>query len=132
MYMKFSIVIPVYKVEKYLRECVDSILSQSFKDYEVILVDDGSPDNCPKICDEYANSDTRVKVIHQENVGQASARNAAISVATGEYILCLASDDYYADTNVLNSICQKTQTTADAPTQKAPFYQMSHWGQEPL
>lgn len=111
--MKFSIVIPVYKVEKYLRECVDSILSQSFKDYEVILVDDGSPDNCPKICDEYANSDTRVKVIHQENAGQACARNAAIRVASGEYILCLDSDDFYTDTNVLQNISQKIQNNPD-------------------
>ena len=108
--MKFSIIIPVYKVEKYLQECVDSVLSQTFTDYEIILVDDGSPDNCPKICDEYAKTDERIKVIHQKNSGQACARNAAIKMASGEYILCLDSDDYYADTNVLESVCDEDAT----------------------
>ena len=70
-----SVIIPVYKVEKYLKKCVDSVLNQSFKDIEVILVDDGAPDNCPQICDEYSLKDNRVKVIHKENGGLSDARN---------------------------------------------------------
>lgn len=72
--MKFSIILPIYKVEKYLRPCVDSILKQTYNDFEIILVDDGSPDSSPKICDEYAAIDSRVKVIHKPNGGQADAR----------------------------------------------------------
>ncbi len=88
-----SIIVPVYNVEQYLRECVDSILSQSFTDFEVILVDDGSPDNCPKICDEYAEKDPRVKVIHKPNGGLSSARNAGLDIATGEFVGFVDSDD---------------------------------------
>lgn len=104
--MKFSIIIPIYKVEKYLHECVDSVLSQSFTDFEVILVDDGSPDNCPKICDEYASKDSRIRVIHQKNAGIACARNAGVSVAEGEYILCVDSDDYLSSDNVLAELSE--------------------------
>lgn len=89
-----SIIVPVYKVEKYLRECVDSILAQTYKDIEVILVDDGSPDGSPAICDEYAKKDTRVRVVHKENGGLSSARNAGIDIAKGEYIAFCDSDDY--------------------------------------
>lgn len=88
-----SVVVPVYDVEKYLYDCVDSILTQSFTDLELILVDDGSPDNCPSICDEYEKSDKRVKVIHQKNQGLSAARNAGINVAVGEYITFIDSDD---------------------------------------
>ncbi len=91
---KISIIVPVYKVEKYIHKCIDSILSQDFTDFEVILVDDGSPDNCGKICDEYASKDSRVKVIHKENGGLSSARNAGIDIATGDYIGFVDSDDY--------------------------------------
>lgn len=91
-----SIVVPVYKVESYLKKCVDSILNQTFTDFELILVDDGSPDNCPQICDEYAKKDARVKVLHKENGGLSDARNAGIEVATGEYIGFVDSDDYIA------------------------------------
>lgn len=111
--MKFSIIIPIYKVEKYLHECVDSVLSQSFTDFEVILVDDGSPDNCPEICDEYASKDSRIKVIHQKNAGLACARNAGISVAKGEYILCIDSDDYLSNDSVLYKIAQKADGKTD-------------------
>ena len=83
---EISIIVPVYKVEKYLRKCVDSILAQTFTDFEVILVDDGSPDNSGKICDEYAEKDNRVRVIHKENGGLSSARNAGIDVARGKYL----------------------------------------------
>lgn len=77
--MKFSIIIPCYKVEKYLSECVDSVLNQTFTDYEIILVDDGSPDRVPEICDEYAKKDNRIRVIHQKNGGLSRARNAGIA-----------------------------------------------------
>ena len=92
----FSIIVPVYNVEQYLRQCIDSILGQTFADFELILVDDGSPDNCPEICDEYAKKDERVKVLHKENGGLSDARNAGLEIATGEYIAFVDSDDYVA------------------------------------
>lgn len=91
--MFFSVIVPVYKVEKYLRKCIDSIIGQTFSDFEVILVDDGSPDMCPAICDEYAEKDGRIKVVHKENGGLASARQAGIKECSGEYVLNLDSDD---------------------------------------
>lgn len=94
---QISVIVPVYKVEPYLHRCVDSILGQTFTDFELILVDDGSPDNCPAICDEYAMKDSRVHVIHQENGGLSSARNSGMAVATGEYIMFCDSDDYVSD-----------------------------------
>lgn len=89
-----SIVIPVYNVEAYLRRCVDSALNQTLQDVEIILVNDGSPDNCPAICDEYAKSDSRVKVIHKKNGGLASARNAGMELVEGKYLFFLDSDDW--------------------------------------
>ncbi len=89
-----SIIVPVYKVEKYLNRCVDSIINQTYKNLEIILVDDGSPDNCPKICDEYAKKDDRIKVIHKENGGLSDARNAGIKIANGKYIGFVDSDDW--------------------------------------
>lgn len=83
---KLSIIVPIYKVEPYLRRCVDSILAQTFTDFELILVDDGSPDNCGAICDEYAAKDSRIIVIHKENGGLSDARNAGLDIATGEFI----------------------------------------------
>ncbi len=96
----YSIIVPVYNVEKYLRECVDSILNQTYTNFEVILVDDGSTDDSPAICDEYAKSDKRVKVIHKENGGLVSARKTGIALATGDYVLNVDSDDYI-DVNLL-------------------------------
>ena len=81
--IKVSVVIPVYNGEKYLKQCLDSVISQTLKDIEIILVDDESPDNCPKMCDEYAKRDSRVKVIHKENGGVSSARNAGLSAVGG-------------------------------------------------
>ena len=92
-----SIVIPVYKVEKYLEKCVESVINQTYKNLEILLVNDGSPDNCPKICDEYAQKDNRIKVIHKENGGLSDARNAGIDVATGKYITFIDSDDYISN-----------------------------------
>ncbi len=91
---KVSVVVPVYNVEKYLERCIESIRNQTLEDIEIILVDDGSPDNCPKICDGFAEKDSRIKVIHKKNGGLSSARNAGIYAATGEYIGYIDSDDY--------------------------------------
>lgn len=89
-----SVIVPIYNSEKYLKKCIDSIKNQTYKDLEIILVNDGSTDNSPKICDEYANIDKRIKVIHQENGGQATARNAGLDASKGEYIAFVDSDDY--------------------------------------
>ena len=95
-----SIIIPVYKVEKYLNKCIDSVIGQTYKNLEIILVDDGSPDNCPRICNEYASIDKRAIVIHKENGGLSSARNAGLDIAKGEYIFFLDSDDYIAENTI--------------------------------
>lgn len=111
---EFSIIVPVYKVEKYLKICVDSIIRQSFCDFELILVDDGSPDTCGEICDKYSTSDTRVKVVHKENGGLSSARNAGLDAATGKYIIFIDSDDFWDDANALEHIhVNLTETDAD-------------------
>lgn len=89
-----SIIVPIYNVEKYLCRCVDSIINQTYKNIEIVLVDDGSPDGCPKICDEYSELDSRIKVIHKPNGGLSDARNAGIDKATGEYITFVDSDDW--------------------------------------
>ena len=90
---KVSVVVPVYNVEKYLERCVKSLRNQTLDDIEIILVDDGSPDNCPSMCDEFTKQDVRVKVVHKVNGGLSSARNAGIAIATGEYIGFVDSDD---------------------------------------
>lgn len=99
--MLFSIIIPVYNTEKYLHQCVDSVLAQDFKDYEIILVDDGSPDNSNKICDEYAYKFPHIQVIHKENGGLSDARNAGLKIATGDYLMFLDSDDFWKGENIL-------------------------------
>lgn len=98
---QISLLIPVYKVEAYLQRCIDSVLSQDFTDWEMILVDDGSPDKCPEICERNASKDNRIKVIHKINGGLVSARRAGFAVAKGEYIMHLDSDDYLMP-NALN------------------------------
>lgn len=102
--IKISIVIPVYNVEEYLNECIDSVLSQTYKNIEVILVDDGSLDNCPKICDEIALFDSRVKVIHKKNGGLSDARNEGMKYITGDYFIFLDSDDYWTDNLFLETV----------------------------
>lgn len=94
MNTKLSVIVPVYKVENYLTKCIDSILKQTYYNLEIILVDDGSPDQCGNICDEYSKIDNRIKVIHKENGGLSDARNVGISVATGEFITFVDSDDW--------------------------------------
>lgn len=91
---KVSIIVPLYNVERYLDRCMQSLLGQTLKDIEIIMVDDGSPDNCPKMCDEYAKIDNRVKVVHKANAGLGYARNSGLDVATGEYVAFVDSDDY--------------------------------------
>lgn len=91
---KVSIIVPIYNVEKYLDRCMESLLNQTLKDIEIIMVDDGSPDNCPKMCDEYAKKDTRIKVVHKKNGGLADARNAGLDVAQGRFIAFVDSDDF--------------------------------------
>lgn len=92
-----SVIVPIYNVEKYMKKCVDSIINQTYKNLEIILVDDGSPDNCPKICDEYTELDNRIKAIHKENGGLSDARNAGMKIATGQYVSFIDSDDYISD-----------------------------------
>lgn len=92
--LKFSVVVPIYKVEEYLSQCIESVLSQKCESWELILVDDGSPDNCPLICDQYKSVDSRIKVVHKENGGLVSARQAGAQIANGEYIVCLDGDDW--------------------------------------
>lgn len=97
---KVSVIVPIYKVEAYLRECIDSIINQTYTNLEIILVDDGSPDNCGAICDEYAAKDSRIKVIHKENGGLSDARNAGLDIAAGDFYCFVDSDDILPDHSV--------------------------------
>lgn len=100
---QISVIVPVYKVEAYLPACVESILAQTERDFELLLVDDGSPDNCPALCDDYAARDHRVRVIHKPNGGVSSARNAGLDQALGEYVVFIDSDDY-VDADYLSNL----------------------------
>lgn len=91
---KVSIIVPIYNVEKYLDRCIQSLINQTLKEIEIVLVDDGSPDNCPQMCDEYAKKDSRIKVIHKKNAGLGYARNSGMEIAIGEYIAFVDSDDF--------------------------------------
>lgn len=101
-----SIIVPVYNVEKYLDECIHSLVEQTYTNLEIILVDDGSPDNCPAMCDAWAEKDRRIRVIHQKNGGISTARNAALEVATGEY-LCFADSDDYLERTMIEKLYYK-------------------------
>ena len=105
--VRFSVIVPIYKVEKYLYECIDSVINQTFRNIEIILVDDGSPDGCPQICDAYAQKDNRITVIHKQNGGLSSARNAGLQAAKGDYVIFLDSDDYYCRNDFLEIIDRK-------------------------
>lgn len=100
-----SIIVPVYKVEEYLHNCVDSIINQTYQNLEIILIDDGSPDNCGQICDEYVEKDERIKVIHQENKGLSSARNTGLDICRGNYIAFVDSDDW-VDSNFIEAMLE--------------------------
>ena len=106
--MKLSIIVPVYGVAKYLPKCVDSLLAQDISNYEIVLVDDGSPDECPQICDEYSTKYSNIKVIHQANAGLSAARNTGIAAATGDYIMFVDSDDYLQP-NVLGALMEQAE-----------------------
>jgi glycosyltransferase involved in cell wall biosynthesis len=109
---KISIVVPVYMTESTIHRCVDSILNQTMKDIEVILVDDGSPDECPQICDAYGKEDPRVHVIHKENGGLSDARNAGLLKASGDYVLFVDSDDYIHE-KTCEVFCEQLQEGMD-------------------
>lgn len=106
-----SVVIPIYKTEKYLNQCIESVVNQSYTNLEILLIDDGSPDNCPQMCDTWAMRDTRIKVIHKVNAGLGMARNTGIDNATGEYICFFDSDDYIDPNTIKHAYeaCKKEQ-----------------------
>ncbi len=106
---QFSIIIPVYKVVAYLDRCVNSVLSQSFTDFELILVDDGSPDECPALCDLWSQKDNRITVIHKENGGLSSARTAGLDADKGNYILFVDSDDYWENRKALEILNERIE-----------------------
>lgn len=108
---RFTIIIPVYNVEAYLRQCVSSVLCQSFSDFEIILVDDGSRDASGALCDELALTDSRIRVIHQENQGLSGARNTGIQAAAGDYLMFLDSDDWWASSDCLQKIADRLAVT---------------------
>ena len=120
-----SIIVPIFRVQKYLNKCVDSILNQSYSNIEVILVDDGSDDNCPQICDQYKKCDDRVVVIHKQNGGLSSARNAGLNIARGEYVGFIDSDDYI-DENMFK-ILYRNMILAQADISICGFFQ---WGRD--
>ena len=128
--MLFSVIVPIYKVEKYLERCIESVLSQTFSDFELILVDDGSPDNCPEICDEYAKKDNRITVIHKQNGGLVSARQAGIKIAKGEYIFNLDADDA-VENDALESAFEIIKSTdADIVSFSHKYYVNGQKGEE--
>lgn len=119
--MKLSVIVPVYRVEDTLSRCVDSVLGQSFSDYELILVDDGSPDGSGAICDDYASHHPHVRVIHKANGGLSSARNAGIDVAQGEYITFIDSDDFIGE-NTLSILMSRLEAHPDHDILEYPVY----------
>ena len=119
--MKLSIIIPVYRVEATLNRCIESVVAQDFGDYELILVDDGSPDGCPQMCDEWAAKDRRIRVIHKVNGGLSDARNAGIDIAQGDYLTFIDSDDYIAE-HTLAPLMQKLIEQPDIDILEYPAY----------
>lgn len=109
--MKISVIIPIFNIEKYLPKCIESVVRQSYKDLEIILVDDGSPDHCGEICDEWAKKDNRVKIFHKENGGLSDARNFGLKEATGDYILFLDGDDYWSDKYAISRLVKRIEVT---------------------
>lgn len=120
-----SVIVPVYNVEPYLRDCVDSIIAQTYTNLEIILVDDGCSDNGPVICDEYAQKDARVKVIHKKNGGVSSARNAALQICTGEYISFVDSDDYISTDYFTELIQYDADVVVSESKEATGFYNVS-------
>lgn len=110
---KISVIVPIYRVEKYLNQCIESVVNQTYKNLEIILVDDGSPDNCPKMCDDWAKKDKRIKVIHKKNAGVSQAVIDGIKNATGEYFAFLDSDDYVSPNFIEKIYTNMKETGAD-------------------
>lgn len=108
-----SVIVPIYNVEDYLDRCIDSIVNQTYKNLEILLIDDGSPDNCPEMCDEWAKSDGRIRVIHKENAGLGFARNTGIENASGKYIFFFDSDDYVDKETIEKCILNAEQNNSD-------------------
>ena len=108
-----SIIVPVYRVEKYLRKCLDSLIAQTYEKIEIILVNDGSPDNSPQICDEYAQADSRIKVIHQKNQGISAARNTGLSNISGEYVIFVDSDDWISQDTCERAVAAMKEQNVD-------------------
>jgi len=122
-----SVIIPIYKVESYLSRCIDSIVNQTYTNLEIILVDDGSPDCCPSICDKYAANDDRIKVIHKENGGLSDARNAGLEIATGNYIAFVDSDDWIEPAYIerlLYSLQESDSDIAICEFEKTAYYKL--------
>ena len=124
-----TIIVPVYKAEKYIRSCLDSILAQTYKDYEIILVDDGSPDDSGRICDEYALTDSRIKVIHKQNGGPGAARNDALDIAGGRYITFIDSDDEYGTATTLEENISIMETDPSIDYLQYPFVYVGDFGE---
>ena len=118
---KLSIICPVYNTEKYLPKCIESILTQTFNDFELILIDDGSTDNSGKICDEYSQRDYRIIVIHKENGGQSSARNIGLNICKGNYITFVDSDDYYLVNNTIEHAIKILETNKETDIVQFPL-----------
>lgn len=120
--MKISCIIPVYKVEAYLRQCVESLTNQTYRDIEIILVDDGSPDGSPQLCDTLASEDSRIKVIHKENGGLSDARNAGLLVATGDYVVFVDGDDFWMENNALQYLVDAVKPELDFIGYNCSYY----------
>lgn len=108
-----SIIVPVYKVERYLKKCLDSLIKQTYRNIEIILVDDGSPDSCPQLCDKYAQNDSRIKVIHKQNGGLSSARNAGLKIVSGDFVSFVDSDDWVNDNYIETLYLTQNKFDAD-------------------
>lgn len=141
---RFSVIVPIYNKEKYLKECIDSVLNQTFLDYELILVDDGSVDSCPQIIDNYVKQNKQIKVVHKENGGLVSARKAGTKKAKGEYIVCLDADDYLKpdhlktisdeiENNHSDVICfTYTQKTRNKEIEIKPIYRIGYYSKQDI
>lgn len=127
-----SVIVPIYKVEPFIHKCVDSIVSQTYRNLDIILVDDGSPDNCGIIADQYANSDSRITVIHKENGGLSDARNAGLKIAKGDFIVFVDSDDYINENYVDKMLSLCIENAADIAVCSHSFYDEigNLWGNE--
>ena len=117
-----SIIVPVYNVEKYLNRCIDSIVSQTYRTLEIILVDDGSADNSGSICDKYAGKDVRIKVVHKNNGGLGFARNSGLDIATGKYVTFIDGDDYIGKTHIEEMYALIQNTKTDVCENEKSFY----------